>query len=433
MVVQLHLRFAAGTCVLAAGILMGGGAVAVAEPDSDGSPSPGIGGINAPGSGGIPGSVGNLTDSVQNTINDVTSTVGSGTSSTSPGRATSPVPSTVGSGRQPGQQPSTASSTVGSGQQPSTASSTVGSGRQPAQQPSSGANSPNIPQGSTGTGSSVVAAVPDLVASVPNVVASVPNVVASVPDVVASVPDVFALLAPVPDVVAPVTGVVAPVTDVVISVPDTLIASGSEVIAPVQETTTSVAGAFVPLTQPPSELSPFLLGIAGMDPSATDASAGVHGAGLFAAVDASVAPISPLLLPFTSVPGVPLPGTAGVATGSQIPLSSFIASLSRSSSLQPEAAPRAPEGFFGGVRSFLRHALHNLPLAASLAALAAIALPGIGGLVILTLAGVRVGYRQAKAGFVVRTTGTARFARAGPPVGVRPRAWNARYLANKAA
>ena len=359
----------------------------------------------------------NLTDSVQNTINDVTSTVGSGTSSTSPGRATSPVPSTVGSGRQPGQQPSTASSTVGSGIDASS------SGRQPGQQPSSGANSPNIPQGSTGTGSSVVAAVPDLVASVPNVVASVPNVVASVPNVVA----------PVPDVVAPVTGVVAPVTDVVISVPDTLIASGSEVIAPVQETTTSVAGAFVPLTQPPSELSSFLLGIAGMDPSATDASAGVHGAGLFAAVDASVAPISPLLLPFAGVPGVPLPGTAGVATGSQIPLSSFIASLSRSSSLQPEAAPRAPEGFFGGVRSFLRHALHNLPLAASLAALAAIALPGIGGLVILTLAGVRVGYRQAKAGFVVRTTGTARFARAGPPVGVRPRAWNVRYLANKAA
>ena len=402
MVVQLHLRFAAGMCVLTAGILMGGGAVAVADPDSDGSPSPGIGGINAPGSGGIPGSVGNLTGSVQNTINDVTSTVGSGTSSTSPGRTTSPVPSTVGSGRQPGQQPSTASSTVGSG-------------RQPGQQPSSGANSPNIPRGSTGTGSGVVAAVPDVVASVPNVVASVPDAVASVPNVVASVPDV---VASVPNVVAPVPDVVAPVTDVVMSVPNTLIASGSEVIAPVQETTTSVAGAFVPPTQPPTELSSFLWGIAGMDPSAADASAGGHGAGPFAAVDAPVAPISPLLLPFAGVPGVPLPGTAGAATGSQIPLSSFIASLSRTSSLQPEAAQRAPEGFFAGVRSFLRHALHDLPLAASLAALAAIALPGIGGLVILTLAGVRVGYRQAKAGFVVRTTGTARFARVGPPEGV---------------
>jgi hypothetical protein len=74
-----------------------------------------------------------------------------------------------------------------------------------------------------------------------------------------------------------------------------------------------------------------------------------------------------------------------------------------------------------------------LPL--SLAALAALALPGVGGLVILTGAGVRVGYRQAKAGFVVRTAGVARFAgpgavplgviRTGSLVVVRPRALRA--------
>ena len=46
----------------------------------------------------------------------------------------------------------------------------------------------------------------------------------------------------------------------------------------------------------------------------------------------------------------------------------------------------------------------------SLAALAALALPGAGGLTILTTAGVRVGYRQAKAGSAVRTAGIARFA-----------------------
>ena len=39
---------------------------------------------------------------------------------------------------------------------------------------------------------------------------------------------------------------------------------------------------------------------------------------------------------------------------------------------------------------------------------------------ILTLAGVRVGYRQAKAGFVLRTTGIARFAGPGPLGVVRP-------------
>ena len=102
-----------------------------------------------------------------------------------------------------------------------------------------------------------------------------------------------------------------------------------------------------------------------------------------------------------------------------------------------------------GVRSFLRHAFSDLPLAASLWALAAVALPGVGGLVILTLAGVRIGYRQAKAGFVLRTAGIARFARAGP-LGVvrsgslvvvrsgasgvvRPRALSAGYLLNKVA
>ena len=55
----------------------------------------------------------------------------------------------------------------------------------------------------------------------------------------------------------------------------------------------------------------------------------------------------------------------------------------------------------------------------SLAVLAALALPGAGGLTILTAAGVRIGYRQAKAGFVVQTGDIARFARPGAgPVGV---------------
>ena len=46
-----HLRFAAGVCVLAAGLLMGsaGGAVAVADPDSSGSAAHGDDGTNASG------------------------------------------------------------------------------------------------------------------------------------------------------------------------------------------------------------------------------------------------------------------------------------------------------------------------------------------------------------------------------------------------
>ena len=113
--------------------------------------------------------------------------------------------------------------------------------------------------------------------------------------------------------------------------------------------------------------------------------------------------------------------------------------------------PLAPNGAISmGVQSFFRHtdselllpgSLSALPGAAgpliaagvlpiSLAALAALALPGAGGLVILTGAGVRVGYRQAKAGFALQAAGIARFAgpgplgvvRSGSLVVVRPRA-----------
>ena len=63
-------------------------------------------------------------------------------------------------------------------------------------------------------------------------------------------------LAPVPNAVAPVTDVAAPVPDPVAPV--------SDVIASVQDMLTSVAGAVVPLTQLPSDLSSFLLGIAGV-------------------------------------------------------------------------------------------------------------------------------------------------------------------------
>ena len=46
---------------------------------------------------------------------------------------------------------------------------------------------------------------------------------------------------------------------------------------------------------------------------------------------------------------------------------------------------------------------------AGLPQVAALALPGVAGILVLTGAGGLVGYRQAKAGHVVRTSGTARF------------------------
>ena len=67
----------------------------------------------------------------------------------------------------------------------------------------------------------------------------------------------------------------------------------------------------------------------------------------------------------------------------------------------------------------MRQVFGELLLPVSLWALAAGALPGVGGLVILVSTGARLGYRQAKAGFAVRTAGIASFARSGAvPLGV---------------
>ena len=176
------------------------------------------------------------------------------------------------------------------------------------------------------------------------------------------------------------------------------------------------------MTQLQSDLYSFLLGLAGVVP-VEDGSTGIDGAGRSAVVDErslakyeSVASRLRLVLVLAGVPGMPLAGNAAAATLGGITASIFSAAseVGRASSL-PGMAPPAPHSAIPkGLRSLFQHACSDLPRAASLWALAAVALPGFGGLVILTLAGVRIGYRQAKAGFALRIAGIARFARPGP-------------------
>lgn len=86
----------------------------------------------------------------------------------------------------------------------------------------------------------------------------------------------------------------------------------------------------------------------------------------------------------TAAPAVPIPvGLRGIATSS------------------------APD-------SFLDRAVSEVLLPLSLAALAAVALPGVGGLLVILGLGIRIGYRQAKAGWAVHVAGFGRFAGAGP-------------------
>jgi hypothetical protein len=337
-VVRSRLRFAAGVCALAAGLLMGGGAFAVADPGLGGSAPNGDDGTHDPVHGGpTAGSpVGNVTHTVRETIQGVTGTPASG--------------------EQPGEQPSTR------------ATSTLGSGRQPGQQPSTGATRPKTEAGGTATEDQKEDA--GLVTADPNPVTAVPNVVAAVTD---------AVVAPVTDVVAPVTNVLAPVTDVVAPVTNVL-APVSDVLAPVSDVIApgQVAGADVPLTQLPSDLSAIMLGIAGVAPAG-------GGAALSAAPGESVASQLPLGAPLVGISGVPATGNAtGVATLDVI-------ALGRASALAG-MAPQASNGASPmGAEPFSRDVFNELLLVASLWVLAVAALPGIGGLVILTVAGVRMG------------------------------------------
>jgi len=149
------------------------------------------------------------------------------------------------------------------------------------------------------------------------------------------------------------------------------------------------------------------LGIAGAPP-VMGGVAGVHGPGRSAVAGASVASRLALGLPLAGISGLPVTDEeTGVA-----PLD--VIALGRASAVSGMAA-RAPDAAVPiGAGSSFRHVFGAILLPVSLWVLAAGALPGAGGLVILFATGARVGYRQAKAGVALRTTGIAHFARSGP-------------------
>ena len=241
----------------------------------------------------------NVTDTVKNAVQGVTST---------PGRRA-----------QPGQQPSTGPT------------STLGSGRQPGQQVSIGAISPTTgasgrtPEDQDDAG--LVPADTYPIGAVPDVVPPVTNVIASVTEVVP----------PVTNVIAPVNGVVAPVIDVVTPVTD--------VIAPGQDMLTSVLDAVVPPTQPPSELSSFLLGIAGMVP-AENGAGGIHGPRVAAAGGALRASPMPLGPSIAGIPGEPVAGNATRVATLDVTTLSRVSALSGMPPVAPDAAfPMSAESF----------------------------------------------------------------------------------------
>ena len=178
---------------------------------------------------------------------------------------------------------------------------------------------------------------------------------------------------------------------------------------------TSVAGIGASLARVPADLAS-LLGLPGMAPrTISEIEKGLHGAGLSAAVHVPMRSSSavrwPQLLVTSAHRGASSTGDiaghptlGGVATAGV----SDELSVSAVSPLVPQAV--APSG----VLSSLKRTITAVLVPVSLAALALACLPGSAGLLIISAAGMAVGYRQAKAAATLRAVGIARFARLGP-------------------
>lgn len=221
-------------------------------------------------------------------------------------------------------------------------------------------------------------------------------------------------------VVPPVTNAVLTLAYVVGSVPGEVAAlPGSptpvaDAITLVQQMLTQVAGAVVPLAQLPSDLYSLMVSAATAQPPVV-----VVGAAANAGLAATPAPV-PAPPALGSSPSLPASGAGSVpifATVAPFPALGGIATAGIAHELSLSGmTPLAPLAVVSpaDTRSILEHAISAIVVPASLSALAALALPGVGGLLILCGAGMRLGYRQAKAAFALRMSGIARFAGPGP-------------------
>jgi hypothetical protein len=391
--ISTHLRLAAGICVLTTGLLIGsaGGAIATADTESTGSTSQSQG-------------AGESTQSV-NTANAPTA------SSTEPATTKTPQNGirtalldvlqkirTLGKVQQQpvkkpadpvtADKPDGAEGDVGGAVTEPLAQSDVDVVASETYGAASDSNDPApaidpvppVPPAAPG---------PPPVVTVSNVLEPVTNAIARVAGAALAVPVVFASLPTSP----------TPVADVITAVQNILIA---------------VNDAIAPIVQLPSDFVSLLVA-AGMSATPVDSIGNSAGARLSDATGpAPVLPFMPMVppVPPNSPVGVmPLLGdvTAPVTLGGLA-----AAGLSADLSLSGTAPLTADGAGPTGALSLLEHTVRAFLAPASLSALAALALPGIAGLLIVCAAGMRVGYRQAKAALAVRTTGISRFARQGP-------------------
>lgn len=123
-------------------------------------------------------------------------------------------------------------------------------------------------------------------------------------------------------------------------------------------------------------------------------------------------------LPALMLPQAP-PTALGSGTFVSVPASPALPPVAPVNSERTTPITEAPLGMSGlsssgAHESFLDRAVSTLLVPISIATLAAVALPGVGGLLVICALGVRIGYRQAKAGWAIHVAGIGRFAGSGP-------------------
>ncbi|GAS94161.1 uncharacterized protein RMCC_1127 [Mycolicibacterium canariasense] len=184
-----------------------------------------------------------------------------------------------------------------------------------------------------------------------------------------------------------------------------------DVLATVQSVLTSVGESVTTITEIPGDLSTLL----GFPATSTPPAATVGGSTDVLRVTAPAATpmdlLPVLLAPVPATPAVVTPAAPVAAP----PAFAGTASVGLSQELA-STEPLALHGVSstGSAASVLERAVSKMLVPVSIAALAALALPGLGGLLVVSGVGVRIGYRQAKANFVMQASGIARFAGPGP-------------------
>lgn len=260
---------------------------------------------------------------------------------------------------------------------------------------------------------------PAVVASDSNVPASDGNGAAATSTVATSTSNV---VAPVTTTIQQLVNAVQPSVNAITSPANTVAAAPAQVTAPtpmagvitsVQYIINTVAGVVGPLIKTATDIYA-LLGVQ----SATAPLIGESGVPTFTA-DHGGPLFGPQVAPWA--PAVPAAAFSGPLFGTMTPPQPpVLGAVAKSSALVQQLslsgmAPLAPEGIRpADTRTLLEHVVSAVLVPASLTALAAFALPGIGGLLVVIAFGVRVGYRQAKAGLALRASGVARFAGGGP-------------------